>query len=177
MKQRGFMGLALGLVFSVLAEPAVVDFEQKWIFPKELGGLEYEASEKYEVADFGYRILYRKGDSFDAEVNIYDFGQDEIPDGYKGKGIDLIFESVEADLKLRLKRGEVDALKKLHSRVISKEGMLQFATVVSSYTETDLPNERKIQATYLTAVEGQFIRLRFTFDLKKENKPEKWPMR
>ncbi len=167
MKRMGFLGLAWGLAFSTGADPALVDFERNWIFPQELGGLKYEVSEKYETADLGYRILYRKGESFEAEVAIYDLGREAIPNGGKGEGIDRVLQSVEDDLQLRLKYRELDALKKLKTRIVSKEKILRFATAKSTYTETAPPNTKKVQAIYVTGIQNQFVRLRFTFDWRK----------
>lgn len=169
MKRIGFMGLmaVLGLAFSADADPALVDFERKWIFPQDLGGLKYEISEKYEVADFGYRIIYRADEFFDAEVTIYDLGRDSIPNGHKGEGIDVVLQNVDDALKLRLNHGEIENLKKLRTGVTPKGDALQFSTGVSSYKDTDPPNAKKIQATYVTGIRNQFVRLQFTFDQAK----------
>ncbi len=166
MKRVGLLGLMLALVFQVVADPAHVDFDRKWIFPQELGGLKYETSEKYEEDDFGYRIIYRAGEAFEAEINIYDLGQEAIPNGCKGEGIDMVLQSVEEDLQLRLKHGEIENLKKLRKGVIPRKGTFKFATVVSSYKEAEAEpaGARKLQATYVTGIRNQFIRLRFTYD-------------
>ena len=102
MKRIGFFGLSLvlGSVFSASADSALVDFERKWVFPQDLGGLKYEISEKFETADFGYRIIYRAADGFEAEVSIYDFGRDAVPNGCKGEGISAVLQSVDDALKL-----------------------------------------------------------------------------
>jgi len=171
MKRIGLFGLSLvlGLVFSASADSALVDFERKWIFPQDLGGLKYEISEKYEVADFGYRIIYRAGEAFEAEINVYDLGQESIPNGWEGEGIDMVLQSVEDDLQLRLKHGEIKNLKKLRTGVAPHKGTFKFATVVSSYedAEAEPAGTKKLQATYVTGIRNQFIRLRFTFDRPK----------
>ncbi len=83
MKWIGLLGLMLAFLLPAGAAPAHVDFERKWIFPQDLGGLKYVISEKFEETDFGYRIIYRAGESFEAEINVYDLGQESIPSGYK----------------------------------------------------------------------------------------------
>ncbi|RKX44376.1 MAG: hypothetical protein DRP64_06655 [Verrucomicrobia bacterium] len=176
MKRIGLFGLSLvlGLVFSASADSALVDFERKWIFPQELGGLKYEISEKYEVADFGYRIIYRAGEVFEAEINVYDLGQESIPNGHKGEGIDIVLQSVEDDLQLRKNHGEIENLKKLQTTETPKTGTFRFATVVSCYEDMagESP-EKKIQATYVTGIRNRFIRLRFTFDREKRGEAGK----
>jgi len=177
MKRIVFLGLllVLGLAFSVNADPALVDFERGWIFPQDLGGLKYVISEKYEAADFGYRILYRIGEAFEAEINVYDLGQESIPNGCKGEGIDLVLKSVEQDLKLRQDHGEIENLKKLQTTVIPRKGTFRFATVVSSYKDQNAEpaGNPKLQATYVTGIRNQFIRLRFNFDRAKKGEAGK----
>lgn len=166
MKCIGIAGLLLvfGFSFSANADSVLVDFDRNWIFPQNFGGLEYEISEKYEDADFGYRIVYRAGEAFEAEVTIYDLGLESIPDGCKGEGIDMVLQSVDDALKLRSKQEQIKNLKKLRSSIISKEGVLKFSTTVSSYEEAELKGEGKLQATYVTSIQKQFVRLQFTFD-------------
>lgn len=153
-----------GTAFAAQAEPALVDFERNWIFPRDLGGLRYVVSEKFAEEDFGYRILYRAGEACEAEINVYDLGQESIPDGWEGEGIDLVLKTVEDELQLRLKRGEIENLKRLQTTVFPKSGAIRFATVVSCYNKTDAPDTKKMEATYVTALKGRFIRLRFAFD-------------
>ena len=174
MKRIGYWGLllGLGLASSAEADSALVDFERKWIFPQDLGGLKYVISEKYEEEDFGYRVVYRSGESLEAEVTIYDLGREAIPNGCKGEGIDVVLQTVEDALKLRLNHGEIESLKKRHTGMVSKEGVLKFATVVSRYKDADPPNKDKMQATYVTGIRGQFVRLQFTFDRAKRGKAQ-----
>ena len=169
MKRIGFWGLllGLGLALSADADSALVDFERKWIFPQELGGLKYEISEKYETAEFGYRISYRNGESFGVVVTIYDLGYDSIPNGHKGEEIDVILQNADDELKLRLKHGEIENLKKLRTGVTPKGDALQFATAVSSYDDAESAGGEKLQATYVTGIRNQFLQLKFTFDRAK----------
>jgi len=177
MKRIGLLGLLAGFGIALVAgaDPALVDFERGWIFPQDLGGLKYEISEKYEEDDFGYRIIYRAGEAFEAEINVYDLGQEAIPNGCKGEGIDMVLQSVEDDLQLRLKHGEIENLKKLRTGVIPHKGTFKFTTVVSSYedAEAEPAGTKKLQATYVTGIRIQFIRLRFTFDRPKNMQAQK----
>ena len=52
--------------------------------------------------------------------------------------------------------------------MIPKKGSVRFATVVSSYKENDEVGAGKIQATYVTALQNRFIRVRFTFDFAQK---------
>ncbi|MEN7972353.1 MAG: hypothetical protein ABFR47_00810 [Verrucomicrobiota bacterium] len=173
MKRVLFAGLMMvcGVALADGAGTALVDFERGWFFPQNLGGLKYVSADKFEEKDFGYRIIYRDGEAFEAEINVYDLGQESIPNGWKGEGIDLVLRTVEDDLQLRQKHGELEDLKKLRTTVTPKTGTIQFATVVSCYKDMvgEAP-EKKIQATYVTGIRNQFIRLRFTFDQDKSKK-------
>ncbi|MEN8254350.1 MAG: hypothetical protein ABFR33_02665 [Verrucomicrobiota bacterium] len=170
MKRIGLLGMVVwGFVLVAGADSALVDFERKWIFPQDLGGLEYVVSEKFEEDDFGYRIIYRAGESFEAEINVYDLGQESITNGHEGEGIDLVLQTVEDDLKLREKHGEIETLKKLQTTVTVQTNTFRFATVVSCYKDQNAEpvGREKIQATYVTGIRNRFIRLRFSFDRNK----------
>lgn len=172
MKRMGWM-FFVGVALAAGAEPALVDFERNWIFPRDLGGLKYESAEKYESADLGYRIFYRDGESFEATVSIFDLGRDSIPDGFNGEGIDTILQGVDGELQLRLRQEEIANLRKLSSSVVPKEGPLRFSSVVYGYEEADPPGEGKLQATYVTGIRGQFIELRFVFDRDEKMRAQK----
>lgn len=162
----GFLSMTLAAV----AEPAFIDFERSWILPQEFGGLKYEVSEKYEEADFGYRVLYRDGESFEAEITIYDLGYDSIPNGGTGEEIDAVLKGVEEALQLREKHGEIIHVRKLRTSVTPKGEMLQFSMVISLYKEVETEEVNKLQALYVTGVQNQFIRLQFIFDQKEKTK-------
>ena len=169
MKWFGWIG-GLGIALAAAADPAFIDFEQSWILPQDFGGLKYEISEKYEEEAFGYRVLYRDGESFEAEVTIYDLEYDSITNGCTGERIDGVLRGMEEALELRKKRGEITDLKKLRTAVTPKGENLQFATVIFVYKDLEAEGAKKLQTIYLTGIQNQFLRLQFTFDQAKKAK-------
>lgn len=169
MKPLGWLLIWIGMG-SAQAGEAVIDFDRNWIFPQSLGGLDYVISEKYEVKDLGYRILYRSGEPFEAEVTLLDLGYESIPTGCKGAGVDVILQRTNETLALRTDRGEIEGVKKMTSRVVAKKGLLQFASVVFAYTALEEPEKKKLQATYVTGFKNTLIVLRFTFDREHASK-------
>lgn len=167
MKRIGFFGVVLvfSMVFAAAAKPAFVDYEHGWIFPQTLGGLPYELGEKYQNDDFGYSVFYRQGDNFAAEVSVHKLGDKPIVDGCKGNAIDIMLKRTEAILKVRQVKEEIAGLKKRGVAVVPPRGALQFTSIVFQYSDGDIDGVKKIQATYLTGLRDNIVKLEFTFDL------------
>ncbi len=165
MKRMGLGGLlALGFALTAGADPGFIDFEQNWIFPRELGGMKYRTVEKYEDASLGYSVFYReRRTSFEAEVSVCNLGYDPIPDGCKGEAIDAVLKGVGSELEWQQKNGKIKRLKKRGSAVVPKTGDLRFASVVYEYEESGRAATPEILSTYLTGTHNRFIKIRFSF--------------
>jgi len=167
MKRIGFLGMVLAGVFSLSAgaDPAFVDLEHSWFFPQKLGGVPFNAVEKYNNTDLGYTIYYGDGDTFQAVVSVYTLGRPSIPDGCKGEDIDMVLKSVESPLQLRQKQEQISGLKKRGTTVVPKQGDIQFVSVVYQYADIGTNTVQNIQASYATGIRNHFVKLQFTFDL------------
>jgi hypothetical protein len=174
MKRIGCLWLLVtaGRVFSDPADSAFVDYDLDWIFPQTLGGLKYAAVEKYDNTDLGYSVFYSLDESFDAVVSVYNMGRPAIPDGCRGEGIDLVFDSVQGLLERDQKQGKVSGLKKRGTAVVPKEGELRFLSAVFHYLEGPPSGVQKIEATYVTGLRNNFLKLQFTFDLLEGKKAQ-----
>ncbi len=159
------LGCICFLALSAAAEPAFLDYDLNWLFPQQLGGLDYEAVEKYDNVDLGYNVFYRKGESFDAVVSVYNMGRSGISDGYRGEAVEVVSQSVGSLLRLEEKQGKIIGLKKRGSTIVPKNSAIQFASTVFQYREGETNGVQKIRAVYVTALRNNFIKLEFTFDL------------
>ena len=165
MKWMVFFGLLLVSGFAWAgADSAFIDFERGWAFPQELGGLKYATAEKYEEASLGYSVFYReKRSSCKAEVSVYDLGLGSIPDGFAGEAIDSVLKGVASEYEWLRKSEKITNFKKRGSTVVPKSGDIRFASAVYQYVDAETPKGAVIQATYVTAFQNHFVKLRFTF--------------
>ncbi|MEA2069621.1 MAG: hypothetical protein U9P12_10500 [Verrucomicrobiota bacterium] len=169
MKWMGMLLCLLGIQ-GAMAGSALVDASLGLIFPQEFGGMAYVRADKYNEESFGYSIAYRKGDSFEAVVTIYDLDRPAIPDGHKGDGIDLVFQSVENDLQRKQGKGLVSNLRKRRTTVIPNKGDVRFTNRGFQYHQSRVVEGatnrvQRIQSTYVTAAHANFFRIDFTFDV------------
>jgi hypothetical protein len=169
MKRIGML-IVWGIALAAGAGPAFIDYELNWIFPQNLGGLPYEAAEKYNNPALGYSVFYKQGTSFDAVVSVYNLGRTAIPDGCKGEGVDLVLQSVESALEMRQEKSGIAGLKKRGSTVVPRQGDIQFASTVFQYAEGQTNTVQKIKSAYVTGFRGNFVKLEFTFDLLEGSK-------
>ena len=166
MKRVVFLGwlLVSGVAFAGADGSAFIDFERGWVFPKELGGLKYRVVEKYEEASLGYSVFYReKRTSFLAEVIVCDLGLGSIPDGWVGEAVATVLKDVETELEWQRKNGKIKNLKKRGSAVVPKEGAVRFSSSVFQYVEKGGAMAPVFRATYVTAIQNHFVKLKFTF--------------
>lgn len=169
MKWMGVLLSLLGLQ-TAMAGSAFVDFDLGLVFPQELGGMVYDHSEKYSNESFGYSLVYKKGNSFEAAVAVYNLGRTAIPDGHEGDGIDLVFQSVENDLKRKQEGGAISSLRKRGTAAVPKKGDVRFANLVFQYQQPRVVEGvsnrvQRIQSTYVTGTHANFLRIDFTFDV------------
>jgi len=166
MKSMLVLSLLLCVVSS-FAGTALVDSGLGLIFPQELGGLGYDQAVKYDAEDFGYRVSYKRGESFSASITICNLGFSSIPEGHEGEGVDLVFQTLETNQKLRVKSGEISDFRKRGSSVVPREGRIRFSNRGFQFLE---PREsaakpvKRTQLVYVAAVRNQLIKLDFTFD-------------
>ena len=153
---------------SSFAGAAFVDSDLNLIFPQKLAGLEYDQSVKYEAESFGYSIFYKRDESLKASVTVCNLGFSSIINGYKGKEINLMFEKVDAEHRIRIKDEEITGLKKRGSTVMPREGNPRFSNRAYQYFES-CPSEadpvKRGQSVYITAVHNNLIKLDFVFDI------------
>ena len=168
-----WLGMALGLltVQVTVADTAHVVYEHGIIFPQVLGGMNCGEFVKYKNEELGYSLLYSNG-TFNCEVSMLTLGRSEIPDGHKGDGVALIFETVEQDLKRMAERGEISNLKKRGGSVVPGKSPLQFANAVFQYSEDRevegaAATVRRISSVYVTGRYSTLVKVQFNFDADK----------
>ncbi len=161
MKVIGFICF---LALSTAAEPAFLDYNLNWIFPQQLGGMDYEKAEAYGNLDLGYSVFYGKETAFKAVVSVYNMGHSNLPDGHQSEPVNIVSESVEGLLKLDQKKERISGLKKRGTTVVPKQGAVQFASTVFQYKEAQTNGVQKIRAVYVTCLKNNFIKVQFTFD-------------
>ncbi|MDZ8118749.1 hypothetical protein [Pontiella agarivorans] len=163
--------LSVGLVFTpaVWAGSVFVDFEKQLIFPQELAGMSCAAFAKYENDNLGYSVMYTNG-SFRCGVSLLNMGRSEIPDGYRGEGVDMMFEAVETDLQRREEEGRISNVRNRGGTVVPKKSPLQFANNVFQYLENRDSGAGQeavpcIQSVYITGSHNHFVKMTFSFDV------------
>lgn len=167
--KKGLLGLVLLCGASSFAG-AFVDSELDIIFPKELGGMEFDQAVKYDAESFGYSISYKHGEFFTASVTICDLGLESIPDGYKGEGVNLVFKGVESERKLRVQNFEISKPRKRGAVVVPQKGATRFSNLVFQHMEPRVVADAtrsvpRIQSVYVTAIHDRLVKLDFAFDV------------
>jgi hypothetical protein len=147
-----------------------VDFDLGLVFPDKLGGLSFDRVEKYNNADLGYSVFYKKSDTFGMDLSVYNLGSASIPDGIQQEQVDRIVRNAETRLKWRQKSGEISNLQKRGTTVVPKKGEIKFSNTVFQYKEFRLlegttHTVQKIHSVYVTGARGNFIKMEFAFDL------------
>lgn len=176
MKSSTVWKVSAAALFSVVlgasADTAFIDFNLGVVFPQKLAGMEYDRFVKYNEADFGYSLFYTRGESFSCEVSLLTMGRTEIPDGYQGDGVEMIFKSIDIEMERREKENEILNVKKRGGAVVPKKSPLQFSNKVFQYSEKrdgiaqPVP---RINSAYVTGKHNKFIKVQFHFDIT-ENK-------
>lgn len=155
-----FFMLGLGQTF---AGAAFIDFEQKLIFPEELGGMTFDRVEKYSNEALGYSLFYAKGDTFQAEVSISNLGHDTIVDGHTAAEKAQISKRLKIMLERQQDNKEISDLRRRGSNIVPNKGPLRFAYTVFQYKNAE--GDQRLHAVYATGARDNYIKIEFVFDL------------
>jgi len=175
MKRIGICFLLFfGCLLSLFAEEKSADSkaaffhaEYQWIYPQKLGGMDYIKLEKYREKEFGYKVFYKKDDTFYANITVYNMGHDTIPDGCTNAVVLERFRGVKLELDRRVKQGQIKDLKEVGPIFVPKTGKRKFA-LTSFYYKMNEENiekqKRYFRLIYLMGTKNNFFKVDFFFD-------------
>jgi hypothetical protein len=174
MLSKGVVMKWLGAVICLIsmqavADTALVDFDQGLVFPQELAGMACCKVEKYTNEDLGYSLFYKRDGGFGAEVSVFTFGRDSIPDSCKIADLDVVFQGVESWQKRQEGGGLIANVRKRGGTEVPRSGDTRFANVVFQYSEPRAEEGMTnsvpcILSVYATAAHNRFFKIQFNFD-------------
>jgi hypothetical protein len=168
MKWIGLVVCLAGL--QAMADTAMVDLGLGLVFPQELGGMTCRKVEKYNNEDLGYSLFYTREGGFDAEVSVFTFGRESIPDSYQAADLDVVFKGVESWKERQAEGGVISNVRKRGGTEVPRSGEIRFANVVFQYSEAREEDGRtnsvpRILSVYATAAHNRFFKIQFNFDV------------
>jgi hypothetical protein len=170
------------IIFSVIfmmfggsghSQEAYFDEESALIFPMEIGKFDFQGQRNYEQPGLGYSLRYGDDNFFKVDIYVYDNTYKEIKDGISSKEVADEFNSAAANITSMEKLGYYENVEELYigEAVFGQKGF-KFLWAQFQYEQTPADEVqyfgKRISNTYLTAINGKFIKVRLTLKKKEQ---------
>jgi len=155
---------------------AFFDDEYQWIYPQKLGGMDFIKLEKYREKAFGYKVFYKKDDTFYANISVYDMGYNKIPSGWTNEVVLKCVDSVRVELNRRVKQEQIKDLKEVGPVFVPKNGKRKFALTSFYYkmNEEEIEKQKRyFRLIYLVGIKNKFFKVDFFFDYLRRKEAKK----
>jgi len=142
-------------------------------FPPKLGSLKYESVHHYEQSGLGYSVRYQNNRLVKVDLYVYNKDKVNIGNGIN-KVVEEEFNEVIQVFGIFEDMGKYLEVEELEKGEINIEGVYLLR---AKHRYKQAPGERvayygyRISETYLTGVDGIFLKIRFTY---KESEIETW---
>jgi hypothetical protein len=164
----------LWLLFLVVPARAAESFHSDALgvtFPGDLGGLPLVTVTDYEKQQAGLGIgLSYRGDAAKADIYVYNAGMPSVPAGVKSKVMVDHFYAVSNDVVEMERRGRYQNVQVLIPQEETLIGKVKFLHAQMRFTQDGIPRESHV---FLTGMNGQFVKVRFTFPEAQKEAAEK----